>query len=148
MKIAIGSDHAGFELKESLKEFLEKQGHEYSDMGAKTIDPGDDYPIFARKVGEAVASGEYDRGIVVCGTGIGVSISANKVPGIRAAACYTINMAEISRVHNNANVLALGGRITAKQLGRDITKAWLEKSFANGERHNRRISQIDRIEER
>jgi len=147
MKIAIGSDHAGFELKESMKEFLKENGYEYHDFGAKTLDPQDDYPEYGRKVAEAVASGKYDRGIVVCGTGMGIAISANKVPGIRAAACYDIGMAQISREHNDANVLALGGRVVTKKLASDIISVWLETPFSGEDRHVRRINMIRKIEE-
>ncbi len=146
MKIAIGSDHAGFELKENVKRFLQEKGCKYRDFGAEDIDPQDDYPEYGRKVAEAVASGEYERGIVICGTGMGVAISANKVPGIRAAACYTVDMARISREHNDANVLALGGRIVAKELASEILTVWLETPFSEEERHVRRIKQINDIE--
>ena len=145
MKIAIGSDHAGFDLKENLKRLLKEKGYECDDLGAETFDPQDDYPEFGRKVAEAVASGEYDRGIVMCGTGVGISISANKVPGIRAAVCYTTDMARISRAHNDANVLALGGRIVAKELALDIATTWLETPFSGDERHVRRIRQMEDI---
>ena len=148
MKIAIGSDHAGFELKESMKEFLKENGYEYHDFGAKAFDPQDDYPEYGRKVAEAVASGKYDRGIVVCGTGMGMAISANKVPGIRAVACYDMEMAKISREHNDANVLALGGRVVTKKLASDIISVWLETPFSGEERHVRRINMIREIEEK
>ncbi len=143
MKIAIGSDHAGFDLKENLKRLLKEKGYECHDLGAETFDPQDDYPKFGRKVAAAVASGEYDRGIVMCGTGMGISISANKVPGVRAAVCYSTDMARISRAHNDANVLALGGRIVAKELALDIATTWLETEFCGEERHARRIRQLE-----
>ena len=145
MKIAIGSDHSGFELKENLNRLLKENGYECHDLGAETFEPQDDYPIYGRKVAKAVASGEYDRGIVICGTGIGISIAANKVHGIRAAVCHSTDMAEISRAHNDANVLALGGRISAKELALDIATTWLETPFTGEARHKRRISQIDNI---
>ena len=145
MKIAIGGDHAGFELKENLKKLLKKEGYECHDLGAEVFDPNDDYPVYGRKVAEAVASGEYDRGIIMCGTGIGISIAANKVHGIRAAVCHTIDMAKIARAHNDSNVLALGGRIEAKELALAIATAWLETPFSGEERHIRRIRQIDDI---
>ena len=146
MKIAIGSDHAGFELKENLKEFLEENGYEYRDLGAEALDPQDDYPDYGRKVGEAVASGDCDRGIVICGTGVGMSIAANKVPGIRAAVCYSTDMGRVSREHNDANILALGGRILAKELAWDIVAVWLQTPFSGEERHLRRIEKIREIE--
>ncbi len=145
MKIAIGGDHAGFDLKENLKRMLKEKGYECDDLGAETPDPQDDYPEFGRKVAEAVASGEYDRGIIMCGTGMGISISANKVPGVRAAVCYSTDMAKISRAHNDANVLALGGRIVAKELALDIAITWLETEFSGEERHARRIRQLEEI---
>ena len=148
MRIAIGSDHAGFELKENVKKLLKEKGCKYQDFGAATLDPHDDYPEYGRKVAESVASGEYDRGIVVCGTGMGISIASNKVPGIRAAVCYTTDMARISRAHNDANVLALGGRLVAKELASDIVAVWLETPFSGEERHVRRIRQIEEMETR
>jgi ribose 5-phosphate isomerase B len=146
MKIAIGSDHAGFELKEEVKKFLKEKGYEYDDLGAEKIDPNDDYPEYGKKVGEAVASGKYDRGIVICGMGIGISITANKVPGIRAAACYSTEMAKASRQHNDANVLALGGRIKTEEPASEIVGVWLDTPFSDEERHKRRIEQIKEIE--
>ena len=146
MKIAIGSDHAGFELKEGLKKLLKEKGYETDDLGAEMYESQDDYPEFGRKVAEAVASGKYDRGIIMCGSGIGISIAANKVPGARAAACYTTDMAKISRMHNDANVLALGGRITAKEAALDIAVTWLETPFSEEPRHTRRIRQIEEPE--
>ncbi len=145
MKIAIGGDHAGFDLKENLKRLLKEKGYQCDDLGAETFDPQDDYPEFGRKVAKAVASGEYDRGIIMCGTGMGISISANKVPGVRAAVCYSTDMARISRAHNDANVLALGGRIVAKELALDIATTWLETEFSGEERHARRIRQLEKI---
>ena len=146
MKIAIGSDHAGFELKESVKRFLDEQGYQYHDFGAETLDPKDDYPEYGKKVADAVASGEYDRGIVACGTGIGISMSANKVRGVRAAACYNTDMARMSRAHNDANILALGGRLVDKGSAEEITAVWLETPFSGEERHARRIEKIKEIE--
>lgn len=146
MKIAIGSDHAGFEMKEHIKKHLKERGYEYHDFGAETFDPQDDYPIYGKKVAKAVASGDYDRGIAICGTGIGISIAANKVPGIRAATSYNVEMAKISRLHNDANVLALGGRITDIDLALKIVDEWLNTPFTDEERHIRRINQIQEIE--
>lgn len=145
-KIAIGSDHAGFEMKEELKKFLSETGYEYKDFGTHSSE-STDYPIYGRAVAEAVASGECDRGIVICGTGIGISIAANKTPGIRAGACYNTDMARIAREHNDTNVLALGARITAIPSAMDIVRAWLETEFSHGERHIRRINKITEIEQ-
>ncbi len=146
MKIAIGSDHAGYEMKEHIKKYLKEKGYEYHDFGAETLDPQDDYPIYGEKVAKAVASGNYDRGIAICGTGIGISIAANKVPGIRAATSYNVEMAKISRLHNDANILALGGRITDIDLAIKIVDEWLKTPFTDEERHIRRINQIQEIE--
>ena len=145
-RIAIGSDHAGFEMKEELKKFLSETGYEYKDFGTNSSE-STDYPIYGRAVAEAVAAGECDRGIIICGTGIGISIAANKVPGVRAGACYNTDMARIVREHNDTNVLALGARITAIPLAMDIVRAWLETEFSQGERHLRRINKITEIEQ-
>lgn len=144
-KVAIGCDHAGFEMKEELKKFLLEAGYEYKDFGTHNAE-STDYPIYGQAVAEAVASGECDRGIVICGTGIGISIAANKVPGVRAGACYNTDMARISREHNDTNVLALGARITAIPFAIDIVRVWLETEFSHGERHTRRIKEITEIE--
>ena len=144
MKLAISSDHGGFELKEALVAFLKERGHEVSDLGTTTPAPVD-YPEYALKVAKAVASAEFERGIILCGTGIGVSIMANKVKGIRCALCHDIYTARISREHNDANVLALGGRILKKELACDILETWLNTNFEGG-RHQRRIEQIAEFE--
>ena len=146
MKIAIGSDHAGFELKENVKKLLKEKGYEYDDLGAEKSNSQDDYPEFGKKVGEAVSSGKYDKGIVICGTGIGIAMSANKVPGVRAAACYNTEMAKISRAHNDANILALGGRLTEKKEASNIVTVFLETPFSDEERHKRRIKKISDME--
>jgi len=146
LKIAIGSDHAGFELKEEIKKILKEKGYEFTDFGAKSLDPQDDYPEYGKKVAEAVSSGKYDRGIAICGTGIGISIAANKVPNIRASVAYNTEMAKISRLHNDANVLALGGRVKTQEPISDILTVWLETPFSGDERHKRRINQIKEIE--
>ncbi len=146
LKIAIGSDHAGYELKEEIKKILKEKGYEFTDFGAKSLNPDDDYPEYGEKVARAVASGEYDRGIAICGTGIGISIAANKVPNIRASVVYNTEMAKISRLHNDANVLALGGRVKTQEPISDILTVWLETPFSSDERHKRRINQIKDIE--
>ena len=143
MKIGIGSDHGGFELKEYIKEYLKQEGIEYVDYGTNSTESVD-YPDFGKKVAEAVVSKEVDRGIVICGTGIGISISANKVSGIRCALCGDTFSARMSRAHNNANVLALGGRVTGVGLALDIVKEFLEGEFEGG-RHARRVNKIDEI---
>jgi len=145
IKIAIGSDHAGFELKEKIKPFLEELNYEYHDFGTHSSE-STDYPIYALKVAEAVVSGEYDRGILICGTGVGISIAANKVAGIRAAPCHNIETAIIIREHNDTNILCLGGRVTEPEVAQNITKVWLKTDFSGAERHIRRIGQITEIE--
>ena len=144
MKIAIGSDHGGYNLKEAIKKHLEKKGIEYRDFGTNGLESVD-YPEFAMKVGEAVKSEEYERGILCCGTGIGISISANKVPGIRCAAVSDAFSAEMSRAHNNANVLALGERVIGQGLALKIVDIWIETGFEGG-RHGTRVEKIGDIE--
>lgn len=140
--IAIGSDHGGFELKQAIMAHLDKRGLEYKDFG--TYDKAScDYPEYGKAVAHAVASGEYECGIIICGTGIGISISANKVPGIRAALCTDCFMAEATRLHNDANILALGGRVVGEGLALKIVDTFLDTPFSNDERHIRRISKIE-----
>ncbi|MQM73538.1 MAG: ribose 5-phosphate isomerase B [Eubacteriaceae bacterium] len=147
MKIAIGSDHGGYELKQKFIEELKNQYQvEVIDCGCDSTDSVD-YPDYGRKVGETVVSGQADRGIVICGTGIGISISANKVPGVRAALCTNEYMAMMTRKHNNANVLALGARVVGDELAKDILRVWLTTEFEGG-RHQRRLDKISAIEEK
>lgn len=143
MKIGIASDHGGFELKEYLKEYLKKSGIEVSNFGTNSEEPVD-YPIYGERCARAVANGEVERGVVCCGTGIGISIAANKVKGIRCALCTDENMARLSRQHNNANMLALGGRTTSNEEAQKILDAWLNAKFEGG-RHQRRIDMIENI---
>jgi ribose 5-phosphate isomerase B len=140
MKIAIGSDHAGFRLKEIIKNFLKTKGIEVEDFGTHT-EESVDYPDYAFKVAEAVSKGEFDFGILVCGTGIGMSISANKVKGIRAALCNDLYTAHASREHNNANVLCMGGRVVGDEVAKEIVNTFLNAKFEGG-RHERRINKI------
>jgi len=144
MKIALGSDHAGFELKEEVKRLLAEEGIIFQDFGTFSPDPVD-YPDIALPVAEAVKEGNFDRGVLLCGTGIGVSIAANKVPGIRAALCHDTFTARTSREHNDANVLVLGGRVVGPGLAREIVKTWLNTEFTGG-RHARRLQKIAAIE--
>jgi len=146
MKIAIGSDHAGLPLKETLKIYLESQLIPFEDFGTFTSESCD-YPRTAELVSKAILSGQFDRGILICGTGIGMSITANKFPGIRAVACSEPYSAILARRHNNANVLCMGARVVAGGLATLITEAWLNASF-EGERHQRRLDMITRIEQR
>ena len=144
MKIAIGADHAGFDEKEKVRSLLDRIGVEYKDMGTDSA-ASVDYPDFARKVGEAVAGGEYDRGILVCGSGTGMAIAANKVPGIRAAVAWNEEIARLSREHNDANVLALAARFIPDEEQEKIVKTWLSTAFEGG-RHERRVEKIEQIE--
>ncbi len=145
-KIAIGSDHAGFELKKNIKEFLTELGYEYQDFGTDTPESCD-YPVYGKLVGGAVSKGKCGCGIAICGTGMGIAIATNKVPKIRATACYNTDMAHIAREHNDSNVLTLGARITATELARDIVRTWLNTKFTEEERHVRRIRRIAEMEE-
>ena len=140
--IAIGSDHGGFELKEKLMEHLSERGLEYKDFGTYSS-ASCDYPVYAKAVANAVASGECDRGIIICGTGIGVSITANKVRGIRAALCGDCFSAEATRQHNDANVLCMSARVVGEGLALKIADTFLDTPFSNDERHIRRISMIE-----
>lgn len=144
MKIALGADHGGYELKEAIKAHLEGKGIEVLDMGTHSTESVD-YPKYGFAVGEAVISKEADLGIVACGTGLGISMAANKVPGIRAAVCTETYSARMAREHNNANVLALGGRVTGIGLALDIVDVFLATDFAGG-RHARRVDLISAIE--
>jgi len=144
MKIAIGADHAGFELKEKIRQRLAQQGIEVRDEGTLSNDSVD-YPDFARRVGEEVAAKKVDYGVLVCGSGIGMSIAANKVPGVRAANVTTEYEAQMSREHNDANVLAVGARILKDDEAFAIVDKWLHTPFAGG-RHQRRVDKIMEIE--
>ena len=139
--IILGSDHAGFELKERVKKALERLGVPCEDVGTRSTDSVD-YPDYAHRVAEAVGNGRYARGIVVCGTGLGVSMAANRHPGVRAAVAYDEETARLSREHNDANVLALGGRSLDHGLAERILEVWLETPFAGG-RHARRVAKIE-----
>jgi len=146
MKIAIGCDHAAFELRDALASLVRGMGHSVVDFG--TVGPESvDYPDFGEKVSLAVARGEADRGILICGTGIGMSIVANKFPGVRAALCSEPLGARMSRLHNDANVLVMGARLIGRALAEDVTRVWLETPFEGG-RHSRRLDKITRIEEK
>ena len=140
--IAIGSDHGGFALKQEILAHLRSRGLEFKDFGTYT-EASCDYPVYAKAVAKAVAAGEYERGILICGTGIGVSITANKIPGIRCALCGDCFCAEATRQHNDANMLALGGRVVGDGLALKIVDTFLDTPFSNDERHIRRISLIE-----
>jgi len=144
MKIAIGADHAGFKLKESVKGFLKTLNVFVTDFGTNSEERVD-YPDYAIPVAEAVAKKEFDFGILICGTGIGMSITANKVKGVRAALCNELFTAHCSKEHNNANVLCMGGRIVGEELANEIAKTWLYSEFQGG-RHQRRVKKIEEYE--
>jgi len=141
MKIAIGSDHAGFQYKDEIREFLESLGHSVTDFGTHSDQPVD-YPLFIRPVAEAVARGEFDRGIVLGGSGNGEAIVANRVKGIRCALCWNAESARLARQHNDANALSLGQRMMTLETALQIVQIWLETPFEGG-RHQRRIELID-----
>ena len=142
--MAVGSDHAGFLLKENLKEFLSELGHEVHDLGTDSEEPVD-YPLYCANVARKVVAGEADRGMVFGGSGQGEQLAANKVRGARAALCNDLYTARLSRQHNDANVLAMGGRIVAFGLAREIAKLWMETEFEGG-RHVARLEQVAAIE--
>ena len=144
MRVALGSDHGGFTLKEEIKSYLEKEGIEYKDFGTNSTDSCD-YPDIALPVAQGVASGEFDRGILICGTGIGIGIAANKVRGIRAALCHDTFSARASREHNDANILTMGERVIGRGLALDIVDVWINTDFSGG-RHQRRVDKINDIE--
>ena len=146
MKIALACDHGGLNLKNELKKFLEKNGYEYNDYGTETFDSCD-YPDFALPAAEAVACGECERGIIICSTGIGVSIVANKVPGVRCAHCHDTYCAEFTRLHNDANVLAMGEKVVGSGYALKIVEKFLTTEFEGG-RHQRRVDKITEIEKK
>jgi len=147
MKIALGSDHGGYSLKQSLIPFLQERDIQVADAGTNNGDDSVDYPDFAERVALLVTHGEADAGILVCGTGIGISIAANKIPGIRAALVTDVFMARMAKEHNNANILVLGGRVLDEQRACDLVGAWLDATFEGG-RHQGRLDKITEIEKK
>lgn len=145
MRIAVGSDHAGFELKAAVAKHLADAGHQILDLGADSSEVSVDYPLFGAAVGEAVAGGRADRGVCVCGTGIGIGIAANKVPGVRAALVHDVTTAELARRHNDANVVCLGGRTTGLAVALESVDAFFSTDYEGG-RHQRRIDEISHYE--
>jgi len=146
MKIAIGGDHAGFSLKSTLAEMLRGAGHTVLDVGATRLDPDDDYPDFALALGTAVARGKAERGILVCGSGVGASVAANKVRGVRAGLCHDTYSAHQGVEHDDMNVLCLGARVIGEALARDLVQAFLAARFSGEERHLRRLKKTMAIE--
>ena len=146
MRIALGTDHAGFELRDKVARVLADLGHDVEDVGAHTYDPEDDYPDFARLVAEAVAAGEADRGVLVCGSGVGASVAANKVAGVRAAMCHDTYSAHQGVEHDDMNVLCMGARVIGEELAREVVTSFLGATFSGEERHVRRVAKIKAIE--
>lgn len=146
MRVAIGADHAAYDLKREIAYYLEQLGHEVKDFSAPQLDPEDDYPDVAVEVARAVADGTFERGVLMCGTGVGMSITANKVKGVRAALCGDTFSAHSSREHNNANVLCLGARVLGTGLAKEIVKAWFEAEFSTEARHSRRLGKVESVE--
>ncbi len=144
MKIAIGNDHTALEMKEAIKAHLEENGYEVLDLGTNSTDSCD-YPVYGEKVGRAVVDGEADLGIAICGTGVGISLAANKVKGVRACVCSEPYTAKLSRMHNDSNVLAFGARVIGVELAKMIVDEWLNASFEGG-RHQRRVDMLMDIE--
>ena len=146
MKIGIGNDHSALELKAEIIGFLKEKGYEIVDFGTNSTESCD-YPIYGEKVARAVAAGEVEKGILICGTGLGISLAANKVEGIRAVVCSEPFTAKMSRAHNNCNILALGARVVGAELAKMIVDTWLSTEFEGG-RHQRRVDMIMDIEKR
>ena len=144
--LALGCDHGGYELMQEVKKHLENRGIAYHDFGCSSTESVD-YPIYGKKVAEAVARGEFEKGILICGTGIGISIAANKVKGIRACVCSEPYTAKLSRMHNNSNILAFGARVVGSELAKMIVDEWINAEFEGG-RHQRRVDMIMAIEEK
>ncbi len=144
MRIAIGNDHSAVELKEIIADYVRELGHEVVNLGTDSTQSCD-YPLYGEKVGRAVVSGKADLGIAICGTGLGISLAANKVKGVRACVCSEPYTARMSRLHNNTNVLCFGARVVGSELAKMITQVWLETEFEGG-RHQRRVDQIMEIE--
>ena len=144
--IALAADHGGFPLKVELAPWLQSQGYEISDLGAHTLEPTDDYPDFAEATARAVVSGRAERGIVICGSGVGASVAANKVPGIRACLCHDIYSAHQGVEHDEMNVLCLGARVVGIELAKDLVAAFLNARFTGEERHRRRLSKVAALE--
>ncbi len=146
MKIAIGNDHTALEMKQAIKEHLEGRGYEGLDLGTNSTESCD-YPLYGEKVGRAVAQGDADLGIAICGTGVGISLAANKVKGIRACVCSEPYTAKLSRMHNDSNVLAFGARVVGIEMAKMITDSWLDAVYEGG-RHQRRVDMVMEIENR
>jgi ribose 5-phosphate isomerase B len=147
MRIVLGADHAGYEMKQGLADYVRTLGHQVRDVGTNGKDPVD-YPDFAVKVAEAIRNGEADRGILICGSGVGASVAANKVPGIRAGLCHDTYSAHQGVEHDDMNVLVIGSRVIAEHLARELVHAYLDAKFSGEERHVRRLQKVKALEDR
>ena len=147
-RVALGADHAGFPMKTELLPWLQGQGYQVADLGAHAIDPADDYPDIAEAVAQAVVSDQAARGIVICGSGVGACVAANKVPGVRACLCHDIYSAHQGVEHDDMNLLCLGARVIGVELAKDLADAFLKARFTGEERHRRRLEKVAAIEDR
>ena len=148
MRVAIASDHAGFELKTTLRPYIESLGHEVLDLGPLSFQPGDDYPDYAEALGKAVKGHQAGRGVLMCGSGVGASVAANKITGVRAAVCHDTYSAHQGVEHDDMNVLVIGSRVVGVELARELVRAFLLASFSGEERHVRRLAKVRAIEAR
>ena len=146
MRISVAADHNGYELKNEISEILKRYGHDVIDIGPHSLDPLDDYPDFAKPLAKSVSSGETDRGIMVCGSGVGASVAANKVKGVRAAVCHDIYSAHQGVEHDDMNVLCLGSRIVGAEVVQELVSAFISAEYTNEERHARRLNKVIEME--
>ena len=146
MRISVAADHNGYELKNEISETLKRDGHDVIDMGPHYLDPSDDYPDYAKPLAESVSSGETEKGIMVCGSGVGASVAANKVKGVRAAVCHDIYSAHQGVEHDDMNVLCLGSRIVGTEVVRELVSAFISAEYTNEERHARRLTKVIEME--
>ena len=146
MRISVAADHNGYELKNEISEILKRAGHDVIDIGPHSLDPLDDYPDYAKPLAESVSSGETNRGIMVCGSGVGASVAANKIKGVRAAVCHDIYSAHQGVEHDNMNVLCLGSRIVGIEVVRELVSAFISAEYTNEERHARRLTKVIEME--
>jgi len=146
MRISVAADHNGYELKNEISEILKRAGHDVIDIGPHSLDPLDDYPDYAKPLAESVSSGETNRGIMVCGSGVGASVAANKIKGVRAAVCHDIYSAHQGVEHDNMNVLCLGSRIVGTEVVRELVSAFISAVYTNEERHARRLNKVIEME--
>jgi len=146
MRLAVGADHAGFSLKQALVTYLKEVGYEVQDVGALRPDPNDDYPDFAQAVAEAIVNGQTERGVLICGSGVGASVAANKIPGIRAGLCHDTYSAHQGVEHDDMNVLVIGARVVGTALAEELVHAFLNATFTGEERHRRRVEKVKALE--